>query len=223
MENTTKSVRINKYLAKTIHCSRREADEIVKRGWVMIDSAVCHEMGFKVTSEHDVEVHEQAFDWLGQKQTVVMNKPPGYISGPGEEKYPSALDILREDSFGGEGETPPLHRDGLAPLGRLDVDSSGLLLLSQSGVLARIVIGPESEVEKEYVVKVGEALSDKKLEELGSEGFELDGKKLKKAFVERINETQFRMILKEGKKRQIRRMCESVSYTHLTLPTTPYV
>lgn len=199
------------------HCSRREADELVRRGWILVNGAVCHEMGYKVTSEDQVQILPEGRLWLGEKTTVVINKPPGFVSGPAENNYPSALDILRGGNFGGTGEAPLVHRDGLAPLGRLDVDSAGLLVLSQEGTLARTVIGPQSLVEKEYVVKVKQQLSPRWIQKLSSPDFVLDEKKLKPAKVEAINETQFRMILTEGRKRQIRRMCELIQLDVVTL------
>lgn len=210
MENTTKTVRINKYLAQTLFCSRREADEIIRMGWVLVNGALCHEMGTQIGSETTVEVLPDAREWLGRKKTIVLNKPPGFVSGPAEDEYPSALDRIRKDFYEGQGAPPSFQRDGLAPLGRLDVDSAGLLLLSQAGGLARTIIGPESEVEKEYVVKLSRPIKKQDIIDLNGDHFVLDDKKLKPAQVEAINETQFRMILKEGKKRQIRRMCETL-------------
>ena len=97
----------------------------------------------------------------------------------------------------------------LAVVGRLDIDSQGLLIFTQDGRLAKKLIGENSDIEKEYIVRVEGFLSKEQLGLLNF-GLELDGEKLKPAKVEWINEDQLRFILKQGKKRQIRRMCELV-------------
>jgi 23S rRNA pseudouridine2604 synthase len=97
----------------------------------------------------------------------------------------------------------------LAPLGRLDQDSRGLLLLSEDGVLAKAVIGPDSKLDKEYLVRVAGQVTDKKLALL-RHGLELDGRKLKQAKVTVVEPQLLRLVLHEGRKRQIRRMCEAV-------------
>jgi 23S rRNA pseudouridine2604 synthase len=97
----------------------------------------------------------------------------------------------------------------VAPAGRLDIDSQGLIVYTQDGVLAKALIGENSPLEKEYLVRVEGRLSKEGLEKLNF-GLELDGKPLKRAKVDWLNEDQLRFILKEGKKRQIRRMCEAV-------------
>ena len=111
-----------------------------------------------------------------------------------------------------EGETRRLkkeHFEGLAPAGRLDIDSQGLLVFTQDGTIARHLIGEGSNVEKEYLVRVQGDLSDADLKLL-NHGLSLDGKSLRPAKVDWINDDQLRFILREGRKRQIRRMCELV-------------
>jgi 23S rRNA pseudouridine2604 synthase len=101
------------------------------------------------------------------------------------------------------------HLRGLAPAGRLDIDSTGLIVFTQDGRVAKRLIGSDSEVEKEYLVRVEGTLSDDGMKLL-HHGLELDGVKLKPARVSWANENQLRFVLREGRKRQIRRMCESV-------------
>ena len=104
---------------------------------------------------------------------------------------------------------PVGHKKGLAPAGRLDIDSVGLLVLTQDGRIAKQLIGGDSGIEKEYLVRVKGRLSEEGLHLL-NHGLSLDGEKLRPAKVEWQNEDQLRFILKQGKKRQIRRMCELV-------------
>src|SRR5262249_25461997 len=106
-------------------------------------------------------------------------------------------------------ENTPTARTSLAPLGRLDQDSRGLLLLSEDGVLAKAVIGEESALDKEYLVRISGQVSEAKLARL-RHGLELDGKRLKPAQVATAGDQRLRFILREGRKRQIRRMCELV-------------
>jgi len=110
----------------------------------------------------------------------------------------------------------PEHRMGLAPAGRLDIDSTGLLVLTQDGRIAKQLIGADSEIEKEYLVRVQGKLAEKDLDLL-NHGLSLDGEALKPAQVAWLNQEQLRFVLKEGKKRQIRRMCELVGLKVLGL------
>ena len=103
----------------------------------------------------------------------------------------------------------PSHLRGLAPAGRLDIDSTGLLVFTQDGRVAKRLIGNHSDVEKEYLVRVEGKLDDAGMKLL-QHGLELDGVKLKPAKVSWQNEDQLRFVLREGRKRQIRRMCELV-------------
>nr|MCU0840193.1 pseudouridine synthase [Thiobacillaceae bacterium] len=103
----------------------------------------------------------------------------------------------------------PANLRGLAPAGRLDIDSTGLLVLTQDGRVARQLIGEDSEIEKEYLVRVEGCIAPDGLALL-NHGLSLDGRKLRPARVEWLNEDQLRFVLREGMKRQIRRMCELV-------------
>jgi 23S rRNA pseudouridine2604 synthase len=146
------------------------------------------------------------------------------VSGQAEDGYEPAIVLVtpqnqwREDHSGIRFLRE--HLRSLAPAGRLDIDSVGLLVLTQDGRIARQLIGEDSDIEKEYLVRVqmleGRRLPDDKLALL-RHGLELDGEPLREAQVEWINEDQLRFVLKEGKKRQIRRMCEAVGLKVLGL------
>jgi len=145
--------------------------------------------------------------------TVLLNKPVGYVSGQAEKGYRPAVTLVRPESrFAGDGSKVSFsraHLAGLAAAGRLDIDSQGLLVLTQDGRIAKQLIGEESEVEKEYLVRVQGTLDADGLALL-NHGLRLDGQRLRPARVSWQNDAQLRFILCEGKKRQIRRMCELV-------------
>jgi len=143
---------------------------------------------------------------------VLLNKPVGYVSGQPEPGFTPAITLITAENQvkqSGDPEFRPWMLRNLAPSGRLDIDSTGLLVLTQDGRVARKLIGDDSAVEKEYLVRVAGTMIANGLKLL-QHGLELDGKPLKPAWVKQLNEDQLHFILKEGKKRQIRRMCELV-------------
>ena len=137
----------------------------------------------------------------------------GYVSSQAEGEYKPAITLVKPDNQFSDDKSKNTfirqHLKGLAPAGRLDIDTTGLLILTQDGRIAKKLIGQDSEIEKEYLVRVSGTLTDSGMELL-HHGLELDGKVLKPAKVSWINDDQLRFVLREGKKRQIRRMCEFV-------------
>ena len=202
-------------------CSRREADEWIARGWVRVDGQPAP-MGMQVAAEARIDIDPQARGQQQQQVTILLNKPIGYVSGQAEDGHQPAVTLVQERSHW-KGDATRLRfaasqLRGLAPAGRLDIDSTGLLVLTQDGRIARQLIGEDSGMEKEYLVRVtfGEVASDVQhafppvqLARL-RHGLSLDGQPLKPAQVEWQNTEQLRFVLTEGKKRQIRRMCEQV-------------
>ena len=201
-------MRLNKFLAQNGLCSRREADTLIANNWVEVDGQPIPAQGVKIEPGQTATLLPAAYAWLDKKVTVILNKPPGYVSNLPEDDKTPAVELVTTENFYGTNKAPWVLRKGLAPAGRLDIDSSGLLILTQDGALAKTIIDAESLVEKEYIVKVRGNITSDKLEGLSDGSIELDGRTLKKAKVQRINETQLRFVLTEGKKRQIRRMCE---------------
>ncbi|MDQ1153722.1 pseudouridine synthase [Brevundimonas sp. SORGH_AS_0993] len=202
-------VRINKWLGQTGVCSRREAEELIADGLVSIDGAVVRDAGRKIEPGQTLTLNDTAQAALASGVTIVLHKPVGYVSGQPEPGKVPAVRLLKSANQVGDGETPA--RDAsLPPIGRLDEDSRGLLLLSSDGVVAKAVIGPQSELDKEYVVVVEGAVTEAKLSRL-RHGLSLNDKPLKPARVTQIAPQQLRFILTEGKYRQIRRMCELVA------------
>ena len=239
------AVRLNKRLAELGLCSRREADEWIAHGWVYVNGAVA-EMGVKVTPQDNVTVERAAQRLQNSRVTILLNKPIGYVSGQAEDGHTPAVSLIHPRTHwqgdpSGLRFSPP-HLRGLAPAGRLDIDSVGLLVLTQDGRVARQLIGEDSSLDKEYLVRVvyeggGAPVvhhPDERsapLQEIGEHdpvstnvqavfpreglerlrhGLSLDGKPLRPAQVEWQNPEQLRFVLTEGKKRQIRRMCEQV-------------
>lgn len=204
-------------------CSRREADAFIEQGLVFVDGERITTLGIKVTPSQTIALDPRAHKQQTQTVTILLNKPIGYVSSQPERGYPAAISLISEDSHFVGDQAPlrfhPQQLKGLAPAGRLDIDSQGLLVLTQDGRVARLLIGEQAEIEKEYLVRVQGDLSAQGLQLL-NHGLSLDGKPLKPARVFRQNKDQLRFILKEGKKRQIRRMCEQVGLKVIGLKRT---
>ena len=207
------SLRLSKRMAELGLCSRREADEYIEKGWVRVDGRVVSELGSRVHPGQVVELDRRGQTAQDRRVTILLNKPVGYVSGQAEDGYePASVLITAENRWAEDpSETRFLntHHRGLAPAGRLDIDSIGLLVFTQDGRIARALIGEDSAIEKEYHVRVEGSLDAEGLKLL-NHGLSLDGEALRPAKVSWLNEDQLRFVLREGKKRQIRRMCELV-------------
>ena len=208
-------IRLSKLMSQKGLCSRREADDYIERGWVFVDGERIDQLGVKVFPTQEIKLARMAQAQQCDRITVLLHKPVGYVSGQPERGYKPAISLINreresqlQDSNASSSFSPSNLR-GMAPAGRLDIDSSGLLVFTQDGRIAKKLIGAESGIEKEYLVRVEGTLSQRTLSLL-SHGLSLDGKALKRAGVVQQNKDQLRFILKEGRKRQIRRMCELV-------------
>lgn len=231
--NVRGEIRLNKRMADLGLCSRREADEWIARGWVLVNGEPAV-MGMPVAPDAKVDVLPQARHQQAGQVTILLHKPVGYVSGQPEDGHEAAATLIGAPSqWRGDARHPadkrrfaPEHTRGLAPCGRLDIDSTGLLVLTQDGRIARQLIGEDSGIEKEYLVRVQwapngpqgagvvtqnvQAIFPASRLALLRHGLSLDDQPLRPAQVEWMNPEQLRFILKEGKKRQIRRMCEQV-------------
>lgn len=201
--------RVNKWLAQSGVCSRREAEGLIAKGLVFIDGQRVDDAGRKIELGQTLVLNDSAQSLLDTSLSVVIHKPVGIVSGQPEPKQVPAVRLLTKAALFGHSPAIPGFENKLAPLGRLDMDSRGLLILSEDGVLAKAIIGPESELDKEYLVRVNGQITEKKLATL-RHGLHLDGRKLKPAKVTLVGDQQLRFILKEGRNRQIRRMAEAV-------------
>lgn len=194
-------------------CSRREADTWISNGWVSVDGQRVDTLGIRVSPAARIEVDPRARQHQDAQVTILLHKPIGYVSGQAEDGYPPAVSLIRPERRWAQDRLPirftGAHLRGLAPAGRLDIDSTGLLVFTQDGRIARQLIGDDSPVEKEYLVRVKGGLSQAGMARL-QHGLILDGVRLRPAQVSWQNEDQLRFVLREGRKRQIRRMCEQV-------------
>jgi 23S rRNA pseudouridine2604 synthase len=241
------TVRLNKRMAELGLASRREADDWIAKGWVKVDGRVA-EMGQQVAPNARIEVAKQAQGQQANQVTILLNKPLGLVSGQAEDGHQPAITLVQPQNRWADDNARfffhPSQLKSLVPAGRLDIDSTGLLVLTQDGRVARQLIGEDSRMEKEYLVRVvytgvdnpaaatsaaathgpkPEGVTDvqsvfpaTKLRLL-RHGLSLDGQPLKPATVEWQNPEQLRFVLTEGKKRQIRRMCEQVGLKVLAL------
>ncbi len=211
----TEPIRISKRMAELGLCSRREADSFIEKGWVKVDGVLAV-LGQKVLPEQKIELSQKIAKSQAHQVTILLHKPIGYVSGQAEHDYRPASVLITAENRWEEDKSKmrfsPAQMRGLAPAGRLDIDSTGLLIFTQDGRVARTIIGEKSEIEKEYLVRVEGKLSERGLALL-NHGLELDGEPLRPAVVKWQNADQLRFVLKQGKKRQIRRMCEMVGLT----------
>lgn len=222
--DTPVSMRLSKRMSELGLASRREADEWISKGWVRVDGQVVDELGSRVTPDQVITLDSRAKTAQKLKVTVLIHKPVGYVSGQAEDGYePASVLVTHQNQWRDDRSGVRLihaHLRGLAPAGRLDIDSVGLLVLTQDGRIAKQLIGQDREIDKEYLVRVqradGRVIPETDLALLRA-GLELDGEPLLPAVVERVNADQLRFVLREGKKRQIRRMCEAVGLTVLGL------
>jgi len=246
------TLRLNKRMAELGLASRREADDWIAKGWVKVDGRVA-EMGMQVAPDVKIEIDKQAQGQQAKQVTVLINKPLGLVSGQAEDGHEPAITLVQPQNRWAEDNARfffhPSQLKSLVPAGRLDIDSTGLLVLTQDGRVARQLIGEDKVMEKEYLVRViytgvaNEAAATSaaatyaarpvptQLSRIDDDdpvssdvqsvfpldklkllrhGLSLDGQALKHAKVEWQNPEQLRFVLSEGKKRQIRRMCELV-------------
>ena len=205
-------VRLSKVMSERGLCSRREADLWIERGWVFVDGEQVSELGSRIDPVAKIEISTEAKKDQAKAVTILIHKPVGYVSSQPEPGCIPAVTLITPEAQvvqSGDPEFKPWMLRGLAPAGRLDVDSTGLLVLTSDGRVAKKLIGEDSDAEKEYLVRVSGEMIKGGLDLL-RHGLELDGKPLRQAWVKQLNEDQLHFILKEGKKRQIRRMCELV-------------
>ena len=212
-------VRLSKVMSERAMCSRREADLWIERGWVLVNGERISELGTRINPDAEITISKDAERDQAKQVTILLHKPVGYVSGQPEPGCIPAITLITQENQLKQPGTPefkPWMLRSLAPAGRLDIDSTGLLVLTQDGRVAKKLIGEDSQAEKEYLVRVSGQMIPDGLKLLGH-GLELDGKPLKQAWVKQLNEDQLHFILKEGKKRQIRRMCEAVGLTVIGL------
>ena len=191
------NTRLNKYLSANGFCSRRQADELIAAGRVKINGQLA-KMGEQVGPNDRVTVDEKAVQQSVGHTYLMVNKPIGVICTSDRRAKDNVLDLVGSDRR-------------LFPVGRLDVESSGLLLLTDDGELTNRLTHPRYGHEKEYLVRLAEDISDADLAVLAA-GVELDGTKTQPADIRRIDTNRLTVTIREGRNRQVRRMCESVGH-----------
>ena len=216
-------MRLSKLMSERGLASRREADTWIEAGWVRVDGSPAV-LGQRVQPDAAIEIDAAARNQQAQRVTILLHKPIGYVSGQAEDGHLPASVLVTAAARWVEDRTPiqfhPGQQRGLAPAGRLDIDSTGLLVLTQDGRIAKHLIGEDSRIEKEYLVRVKPAEPGPwSADKIGllQQGLSLDDRVLRPARVSWANEDQLRFVLREGRKRQIRRMCEQVGLQVLGL------
>jgi pseudouridine synthase len=203
-------IRLNKYLALAGIASRREADRMISEGRVSVNGESVDALGVKIDGEKD-KIEVDGISVKRQKSTVylMLNKPPGYlVTAKDPLKRPTIMDLL------------PKMKNRVFPVGRLDFDSEGLVLLTDDGELAYRLMHPSYQVTKEYRVRVNPKPERSKLTTL-EKGISLDGKKTAPAkfriLTSTVKSTLLLAKLHEGRKRELRRMFEYMGFRVLAL------
>ena len=154
----TEPLRLSKRMSELGLCSRREADEWIAKGWVRVDGQVISELGSKVLPHQKISIEKQAQAQQAKRVTVLLNKPMGFVSGQAEDGYKPAFTLVSPETRWSEDKSPTQFSasqlKSLVPAGRLDIDSVGLLVLTQDGRIAKQLIGEDRLIEKEYLVRV---------------------------------------------------------------------
>ncbi|WP_166244224.1 23S rRNA pseudouridine(2604) synthase RluF [Paenibacillus turpanensis] len=190
-------MRINKFLGETGACSRREADRLVEAGRVTING-VKAEIGMQVEEGDDVRIDGNPVGRKAEFVYIILNKPVGIECTTDPEKKDNIVDFVG-------------HKERVFPIGRLDKDSEGLIMLTSDGDIVNKILRSENNHEKEYIVTVDKPVTDAFLRGMAS-GVKILGTVTKRCEVTRVNEYTFRIVLTQGLNRQIRRMCKAFGY-----------
>lgn len=218
-------IRLHKWMAQQGIAARRKCEEFIRQGFVKVNGRVVTEMGVKIdpaldTVEIDSSLKKRLLKEKQRPVYLALHKPRGYVSSVTGQEKPKVIDLLK--NFRVHGETVRLF-----PVGRLDKDTSGLLLLTNDGRFAYEMTHPKFEKEKEYEMILPHSISDETLRKLSAgvtifkkatavhrKGYQ---RKTQPAKIARTSPRSFRIILKEGMNRQIRRMCRKVGFPHIQL------
>jgi 23S rRNA pseudouridine2604 synthase len=212
--------RLAKRVSEMAQCSRRQADEWIENGWVRVDGVVVTTLGIRVHPNAKIEIKEEASRHQSETVTILLNTPLAVDCKPCADGGNPLLPLLRPENRWAEDESRQTfkasHLRGLAQAGKLDSESTGMLVFTQEGSVARRITGDDTRLEKEYMVRVEGELSPEGMKLL-NHGLELDEVKLKRAQVSWQNEQQLRFVLHESKKGQIQRMCELVGLSVVSI------
>jgi 23S rRNA pseudouridine2604 synthase len=190
-------MRINKFISETGICSRREADKLIEARRVTINGNIA-ELGSTVEPEDDVHIDGKP---LGEKKKsvyIALNKPVGITSTTEKHVDGNIVDFVN-------------HQERIFPIGRLDKDSEGLILLTNDGDIVNKILRAENNHDKEYIVTVNKKVTDSFIQDMSS-GVKILGTRTKPCEVNQIDNRVIRIILTQGLNRQIRRMCQALGY-----------
>ncbi|MDD3303907.1 MAG: pseudouridine synthase [Clostridia bacterium] len=198
-------MRINKYIAKCGVCSRRKADELIQNGSISVNGSKVTDLGMMVDEEKDkVSIYDKELTLEEKKVYIMLNKPKGYVTTNDEQfGRDSTVDLIQEEAR-------------VYPIGRLDMYTEGLLLLTNDGDFANKLTHPKHDVEKVYVVKINGKVSEEQIEKL-KVGVDIGDYITREAKVERKSSNLLQITISEGKNRQVRKMCEAVDLKVLEL------
>lgn len=190
-------MRLNKFISESGVCSRREADAMIEAGRVTVNGAIAV-LGTQVEANDAVCIDGRQIGAATKHVYIVLNKPPGITCTTERHIAGNIVDFVR-------------HRERIFPIGRLDKDSEGLILLTNNGDIVNEILREENEHEKEYVVTVDRPVTEIFLNGMAS-GVRILGTVTKPCKVRRLDRCAFRIILTQGLNRQIRRMCSFFGY-----------
>ena len=192
-------MRINKYIASCGICSRRKAEEYVLQGKVKVNEKLIKDLSTNIDEKNDkVYIDNKLIKLENTNVYIMLNKPKGYVTTNSEQfNRKSTSDLIYEDVR-------------VFPIGRLDMYTEGLLLLTNDGEFANKMMHPKNEIKKVYEVNVDKKITDENIKKL-QDGVDIGGYVTKPAKVEKIDEYNMKIIISEGKNRQVRKMCEAVS------------
>lgn len=191
------SISVNKYISATGICSRREADELIKSGRVTINGSKAT-LGNRVTASDEVRLDGRLVKKEVRDIYIAFNKPVGIVSTTDHQEKDNIIDYIN-------------HPERLFPIGRLDKDSEGLILLTNNGDIVNKVLRAGNAHEKVYIVTVNKPINDNFIDTM-SNGVPILGTVTNKCYVGKIDERTFKIVLTQGLNRQIRRMCEHLGY-----------
>ncbi|MDP7353866.1 MAG: pseudouridine synthase [Desulfobacterales bacterium] len=190
-------VRLQKFLSSAGVCSRRQGEEYIKKGYVKVNGEVVIELGTKVDPTRDrIEIDRELIKEAQNRVYIVLNKPEGYVTSCKQPEDKIVLDLI---------DIP----ERIFPVGRLDKASTGLLILTNDGLLHHRISHPSHDHEKEYEVVLAKPIPNGALKKM-EKGLPMMSTKTRSAKIEKISPTRFRIVLREGKNKQIRRMVRKV-------------
>ena len=191
--------RLQKIIARAGICSRREAEKLISAGRVTVDGKIIRELGAKATYNQKICVDGKPLTICAEKIYILINKPRGYVSTAKDERgRKTVLELLGEN-----------YSERVYPVGRLDLNSEGLLILTNDGDLTNALIHPRFEIKKTYRAKISGVITEEKLDKLRA-GMELDDGLTAPAEVYLLEENLVEITIHEGRNRQVRRMFAAV-------------